>query len=285
MANGNLNIPHFRDLLFPILKEIRNEHSALKEVRNKVAKAKGIAPKDRQITVPPGSKNSFDQNFDVSLGFLEEHHLIKQEWNPRPSQPNRLQAVVSLTSDGRNALQSQQLPQLPKSLDERDLATETSKRVPKNKHISGRANILDAEPIIRRIPKLDLKRLFSLWLQNVQRLGDPTQSFKHAAAKRIVEAIEKEWDRRLPHIRLNPEHFTWPSTDASKGLGSFDIGDVPDVGMLAYLEYRVGRTQGQPVGVRRVILDRVVEGTLPLYGGLEYYESWGKAGSADRLQK
>ena len=116
-------------------------------------------------------------------------------------------------------------------------------------------------------------------------VGDPVQSFKHEAAKRIIAAVEKEWDRRLPYIRLNPDHFVWPRTEATKGTGTFEIGHSPDIGMLAYMEYRVGRTNGQPVGVRRAILDRVVEGTLPLYGGIEYYDQWGKPNSAGRLHK
>lgn len=299
MTDEHLKIPNIRELLFPILKAIRYEHSALTEIRNNVAKENGIAPKDRQITVPPGSRNSFDSNFDVALGFLRDCGLITQERAPRPSRPSKTHAVVTLTSDGREAFQSKALPALPMALQECNLANEVSKRSRKNKQISGRAvrvgtasarskpaNILGAErTIIEGISKADLERLFSLWLQNVRRLGDPSQSFKHAAAKRIVEAVEKEWNQRLPHIRLYPDHFTWPSTDAAKGYGGFDIGDAPDLGMLAYLEYRVGRTQGQPIGVRRAILDRVVEGTLPLYGGLDFYEAWGEARTATRLQK
>lgn len=299
MTDEKIKIPHFKELLIPILKEIRHEHSALKEIRNNVAKKSGITSKERQIAAPPGSKNSFDANFDVALGFLRKCGLVTQERVPRPSRPSKTHAVVTLTSDGRDGLESKALPQLPKALQERNLANEVSKRSRKNKQISGRAirvgtasarskpaNILGAErTILEGIPKSELERLFSLWMQNVRRLGDPSQSFKHSAAQRIVEAVEKEWNRRLPHIRLNPDHFTWPSTDAAKGYGGFDIGDAPDVGMLAYLEYRVGRTQGQPLGVRRAILDRVVEGTLPLYGGLDYYEAWGEAGSAARLQK
>ena len=190
-----------------------------------------------------------------------------------------------------------EIGELPAKLGNRDLANEVSKasrraKLAKNKGSANaavrpkRANIMGAEKsIIASISGANLERLFALWMQNVQRVGDPVQSFKHEAAKRIIAAVEKEWDRRLPYIRLNPDHFVWPSTEATKGTGTFEIGHSPDIGMLAYMEYRVGRTNGQPVGVRRAILDRVVEGTLPLYGGIEYYDQWGKPNSAGRLHK
>lgn len=141
------------------------------------------------------------------------------------------------------------------------------------------------DKIIRNLRNDDLGKIFSLWNQNIRRVGDPKQSFKHAAAKRIILAVENEWDRRLPYIRLKPDQFIWPSTEANIGNGSIGLGASPETGMLSYLEYRVGNTNGQPLGIRRVILDRVVNGTLPLYGGLEYYEQWGRPGSAARLKK
>lgn len=281
----------------PILKHIRHDHTAWRELRKDVAKSFGVPPNGFSVSNPVGSKNSFQANFDLAFAHLKQAGLVVQERRPKPANPRKLQAVISLTPDGIQVLMSGGTVEFPETTAKRDLAKEASKasrrvKTPKKKATTAavpkprRANILGAEKsIIEGIPTASLERLFALWVQNVQRVGDQEQRFKHEAAKRIIVAVEKEWERRLPYIRLNPDHFKWPSTEADRGTGGFEIGNAPDVGMLAYMEYRVGRTNGQPVGVRRAILDRVVEGTLPLYGGIQYYDQWGKPNSAARLQK
>jgi hypothetical protein len=297
MQNEIFKVPDFKKLFLPILKQVKQEYSTVREVRNQVAKSFGISAKNQLVSVPIGSKNSFQANFDIALSWLKKCEFVEQELKPKPANPKKVQAVVSLTPEGVQAMLSGEIGELPAALKNRDLSNEIrkgSQRANRSK-IKGaasaalkprRANILGAEKsIISSISEANLQKLFTLWMQNVRRVGDPTQRFKHAAAKRIIVAVEKEWDRRLPYIRLNSDHFIWPSTEASKGIGSFEIGLSPEVGMLAYMEYRVGHTNGQPVGVRRAILDRVVKGTLPLYGGTEYYDEWGKPDSVARLQK
>lgn len=297
MLPESFEIPDFKELFFPILKQIRHEHTSLKEVRNEIAKYFCVPVKSQFVSIPMGSKNSYQANFDLALGWLRECGFVSQERQPKPANPRKFQTVLSLTPEGIQALLSGEIGELPAKLGKRDLSNEISKASRRIKHAkkngaaSGgvkpkRANILGAEKsIIGSISGATLERLFALWMQNVQRVGDPRQSFKHEAAKRIIVAVEKEWHRRLPHIRLNPDHFIWPRTEATVGTGSLEIGQSPEIGMLAYMEYRVGRTNGQPIGIRRAILDRVVAGTLPLYGGIEYYDQWGEPNSAGRLQK
>jgi len=83
----------------------------------------------------------------------------------------------------------------------------------------------------------------------------------------------------------NTDEFVWPSTVALSGSGSFEIDQSPDIGMLVFLGYHVGRINGLNVGTRRVILDHVYLGTLPPFEGPAYYKSWGEPESATRLQK
>lgn len=56
-------------------------------------------------------------------------------------------------------------------------------------------------------------------------------------------------------------------------------------GMLAYLEYHVGRTYGQSSRVCQSTLTRVFEHSLPPVFDGAYLTMWGPNGSAQRLQK
>jgi hypothetical protein len=58
----------------------------------------------------------------------------------------------------------------------------------------------------------------------------------------------------------------------------------PD-GVLGYFDYRVGLGDGRPELVRRSILARVFEGSLPPVFSREYMAEWGVSRSATRLRK
>lgn len=297
MTKGVHEIPAFSFQLRPILHALHADDTSISDVQKSVADAFNFPYSKINVAVPAGTKNTFRNNFDVALSWLKQCGLVEQARRPRPGYPKKTYAALSLTPAGEKARDTDALPPLPEKLDNRDLATEQRKVSQKTKATRSarglsaakpvkRANVLGAEiAIIEGIQGMEQERLHGLWIQNVLRLGDPAQAFKHGASKRIVEAIEKEWKRRLPHIRKHPEYFTWPSTEADGGGGGFEIGKAPSEGMLGYLEYRVGRTNGLPDGARRAILDRVVTGTLPIYWSLDYYEQWCEPGSAARLQK
>lgn len=297
MTEQAQDIPAFGFLLRPILHALHAPDTSISDVQKSVADAFNFPHSKIHVAVPAGTKNTFFNNFDVALSWLKKCGLVEQTRRPRPGYPKKTYAALSLTPSGEKARDTNALPPIADKLANRDLAAElrkvrqpnTAKRpargLPAAKPVK-RANVLDAEAaIINGIKGMEHEKLHGLWIQNVLRLGDPAQAFKHGAAKRIVEAIEKEWKRRLPRIRKHPEYFTWPSTEADGGGGSFEIGKAPTEGMLGYLEYRVGRTNGLPEGARRAILDRVVTGTLPIYWSLDYYEQWSEPGSAARLQK
>lgn len=297
MADDAKTIPSFKFMLRPILHAVRARETSTSDVQKSVADALNFPYAKINVAIPVGTKNTFLNNFTVALSWLKTSGLIVQGRRPRPGSAKKTYAALWLTPRGEQACSSNVLPEMPDRLTNRDLATELRK-VPKKKQAgkpsgtlppakrSKRLNILGAEAaIVNSIPKMDHERLHGLWMQNVLRLGDPAQGYKHGAATRIVEAIEKEWKCRLPHIRKHPEYFKWPSTEADGGGGGFEIGKAPREGMLGYLEYRVGRNNGLPEGARRAILDRVVKGTLPIYWSLDYYEQWSEPGSAARLRK
>lgn len=56
-------------------------------------------------------------------------------------------------------------------------------------------------------------------------------------------------------------------------------------GMLVYLGYRVGVTQGVSHGIRRQILDAAFQGPLPPVNGPEYCREWGPPAAPARLQR
>ena len=54
---------------------------------------------------------------------------------------------------------------------------------------------------------------------------------------------------------------------------------------MQYLDYRVGRTNGEAAPTRHAILGRVFEGALPPVFPVDYMASWGKPATVQRLQK
>lgn len=79
--------------------------------------------------------------------------------------------------------------------------------------------------------------------------------------------------------------FDWPSTYVTGGGNTTPDIYGPPVGLLRYMGYRVG-TSGLLPSVRRAILRKVFYlDPLPKIDSREYIESWGTAGSAQRLHK
>ncbi len=70
----------------------------------------------------------------------------------------------------------------------------------------------------------------------------------------------------------------------SYSLGKMLQPSVSD-GMLSYLDYRVGRQNGEVASIRQRILSRVFEGRLPPVFPTDYMSSWGAPKSAARLRK
>lgn len=124
--------------------------------------------------------------------------------------------------------------------------------------------------------------LVSMWKNAVRMLADPSKRKDHARAKAVIDEIGREWDARA---KTEDGYFKWPSTEARGGNGRLGGFEAEKEGMLSFLEYRVGRTRGEPHGVRKVILRRVFEGPLPPVFSRAYMAEWGANGSPERLHK
>jgi len=267
MQSESVIVPHFKKLLLPILKMIDQDSGSLRIIRNNVASSFDISVKQQSIAVPTASKNSFHINFDIALRWLTKVGFIEQNSRPKPEHPNKKEGILTITALGIQAVQTGEVGEIPSSLEDRDLANEVAKRYLQSSP-GQKASKIDTSRILRRsktllaerkiiagLPDASLEKLMELWRTNISRIGDHAQRDKHLACKAIVSAIELEWRKRLDIHERNPGEFVWPSTVALTGDGGLEIDQSPDLGMLAFLGYHVGRTNGLNVGLRRVILD------------------------------
>lgn len=78
--------------------------------------------------------------------------------------------------------------------------------------------------------------------------------------------------------------FDWPKTYVAGGDGSF-VAELPPVGLLKYVGYKVGRN-GLGEAERRAILQQVFHAAeLPAVSSASYMREWGGPRSGDRLLK
>ena len=99
----------------------------------------------------------------------------------------------------------------------------------------------------------------------------------------MTDAVGREWDRRSNQMN-DAEFFHWPSSDTNGKSGKGLYGNLPDEGMLRYLEYRVGM-HGEHSSSRQALLSRIFEGILPPVFDRLYMAQWGTSGSSIRLHK
>jgi hypothetical protein len=86
-------------------------------------------------------------------------------------------------------------------------------------------------------------------------------------------------------MKLNPDYFIWPLTDATPGNGGITLTQWPKIGLLRYHGYGVGE-KGKPRPSRQAILTRVFElSVLPKLVSPDYILEWGDSRSAKRLKK
>lgn len=134
--------------------------------------------------------------------------------------------------------------------------------------------------LIQRLPRMSMADLGRVWRNAIKIIDGPNAG----AANRAVVAIEQEWEKRGANASPQ-DYFAWPSTNAPGGNGDLHLAGLPKEGMLRYLEYQVGRSNGQSSPVRQAILRRVFEGILPPVFPKPYMMEWGPPKSSHRLRK
>ena len=124
-----------------------------------------------------------------------------------------------------------------------------------------------------------------VWRNAIQILASKQKKALHPAAQQALDAVENEWLRRHLDPGSQDDFFKWPSTDAPGGDGSIAADGWVQEGVLASLEYRVGKTSDLSAPLRQAILSKVFAGVIPPAFPRAYLDQWGEPGSALRLRK
>jgi hypothetical protein len=139
--------------------------------------------------------------------------------------------------------------------------------------------------VIEALPRRSLTEIQAIWGKLVPHLTGKNDHETSPLASELRDAIIEEWTSRAHASLLDPEHFPWPTTDAPVGTGSVEAKAWRREGMLAFLGYHVGITNGLEELSRRAILDTAFLAALPPLNGLSYMQEWGEPNSARRLRK
>lgn len=142
----------------------------------------------------------------------------------------------------------------------------------------------DIVRMIAGLPQRSLDELQRQWLNAIGMI-DRVGPDKAAPFTKFRAAISAEWARRLGLAADDPKAFSWPSTKAPKGKSGLESSDWHLIGMLSYLGYRVGATNGVTPGIRHQILDLSFGSALPPLNSLGYMQDWGPPASTLRLRK
>lgn len=144
---------------------------------------------------------------------------------------------------------------------------------------------VNVDRIIARLPEMQPDQLVRIWKNAIRLLTQAGPVRPPPGPTKMLNAVEAEW-RTRGLKQINPDDFfNWPTTEANGGDHRLSFAGKTDDGMLSYLEYRVGKTNGEPAPVRRAILDRVFGAFLPPVFPKDYMDAWGAPKSAARLKK
>lgn len=142
-----------------------------------------------------------------------------------------------------------------------------------------------ASAMIKRLSGIKIRDLIQVWRNCVAILADPAKSKHHFDARRVIDAVNKEWARRGREPLKGDEYFTWPSTEATGGDGSVDARNWLSEGVLKEMGYKVGSTDGLAQNLRQKILAEVFQCTIPPLFPANYIAEWGPPGTSQRLRK
>jgi len=146
-------------------------------------------------------------------------------------------------------------------------------------------NVRSKPKIIEHLPGKKMYQIMRLWANVIEVLGNSNKEEQHDNGRQILKAIHHEWKRRGRNPPDPDDFFKWPSTEAQAGRGRiFAQGWIED-GVLSYMGYRVGSTNGRPTNTRHRILTQIFEGPLPPVFEARYLLEWSEEGSSARLQK
>lgn len=140
---------------------------------------------------------------------------------------------------------------------------------------------LRVDRTIQHLGRKTLRELAGIWRNALSRLGEPSQDKE---LHKLLDAIGREWRRRARGCDPD-EYFKWPTTDAPGGGSGLSTQGWPTDGLLTFLGYHVGRTNGLEPSLRRSILVQIFQSSLPPFHSPDYMAQWAQPRSAMRLKK
>lgn len=144
----------------------------------------------------------------------------------------------------------------------------------------------DAERAAERTPFEKLKRDWFAAFNLLQRYEDQDPNAPNVIdARRRLDLIEAEWDRRQALKPGDPDYFAWPSTDINPSSRSGKAIERREIGMLSYLGYHVGLGSQLTASQRTRLLGQIFTMRLPPLNGLDYMRDWGAPRTGPRLRK
>lgn len=132
---------------------------------------------------------------------------------------------------------------------------------------------------------MKMSAVMRLWRNAVEILSDKRKQSQWRNARLVIDAIHKDWERRRRKGPAPEDFFHWPDTNAPIGMGKLSTEGWLQEGLLRYMGYQVGSTQGVSTPVRRRILEEIFDGALPPVFEPSYLEKWGPPQSPFRLQQ
>ena len=139
-------------------------------------------------------------------------------------------------------------------------------------------------PIISRLPKKGISDTVKIWKNCIRTLNDEKLRERWEDARLIIDAIYAEWHRRNAVILNDDDYFKWPDIDVVGGNGTL-AADWPTEGLLSFMGYHVGNTQGVVTSKRQKILAQVFNDPIPPVFSRDYLAQWAAPKSAHRLRK
>jgi hypothetical protein len=141
-------------------------------------------------------------------------------------------------------------------------------------------------PSAERLRAASGENLLRIWRNAAEILVNQSRPADHQPAHETQTQIELEWSRRCADGVWPDLWLPWPRTVSSPAVGGgIYQKPVPDDGMLKAMGYHVGQTKPVREPLRRLILQRIVDGALPPVETPDYVGQWGEPGSSDRLAK
>ena len=143
----------------------------------------------------------------------------------------------------------------------------------------------DVSSVVAAIPDMSATESVALWRNALKTLSDDAKAVRHPGAKLVLRAIQIEWERRESQLGMGADGFPWPSTKADGGSGNLAADKWLKDGMLSFMGYHVGSTNGKESDERQGILEAIFDGPLPPVFPRLYMTQWSRPGTPARLQK